>query len=102
MRIDAAAGLVVLGDTEGSVRFGLDNRVSDVRHAGDALPVHLTISASALRAALDNMAGNRARSQLVVILRAPAEAVQHRGEGQSGIRGPAGDHDIGSGGQSLR
>ena len=51
----------------------------------------------ALGAAFDDVAGDGARGQLVVILGSPAEAVNHGREGERRVGATSGDHDIGSG-----
>ncbi len=69
--------------------------------SGNVLPVHLAIAAGALRAAFNNVSGNVAGSQLVPIVRPPAEAVDHGREHQGGIGATAGDDHVRAGGQSF-
>ncbi len=61
------------------------------------MPVDLAIAAGALGAALDDVAGDGSGGEFIPIGRAPAEAVHHGGEGEGGVGGAAGDHDIRAG-----
>src|SRR5208337_4807274 len=74
---NAAASAGVLGDGERSVRLGLDDRIADVGHIRNILPVDLAIPAGALGSALDDMARDGAGGQLVPLVVLPFEAVYH-------------------------
>ncbi len=97
----AAAGACMLGDGEGAIGLGFDDGVADVRHVGNVLPIHLAVAAGTLRAAFDDVAGDRARREFVVIVGLPAEAVDHGRERERGIGGAAGDHDVRAGSQRF-
>src|SRR5258708_34678435 len=92
--MDAAAGAGVFGDDEGAIGLSFDDGIADVGHVGNVLPVDLAIAAGALGAALDDVAGDGSGGEFIPIGRAPAEAVHHGGEGEGGVGGAAGDHDI--------
>src|SRR5471030_2288564 len=70
--VDAASRGGVFGDAETAVGFGLDDGVADVRHVGDGLPIHLAVAAGALRAALDDVAGDGSSGQFIVVVGLPA------------------------------
>src|SRR5258708_19018273 len=91
----------MLGGGEGAVRIGFDNWITDVREVGNSLPIHLAISAGALRAALHNMPGDCASRELIEFILLPTEAVDHGSERKGGVGGAAGDYDIGAGGQRF-
>ena len=93
----AAAGAGVLGDDEGAVGLGFDDRIADVRHVGNVLPIHLAVAAGTLRAAFDDVAGDGAGGELVLVVGLPAEAVDHGRQRERGIGGAAGDHHVGAG-----
>src|SRR5258707_6600191 len=97
----AAAGRWVLGYDEAAIRFRLHDRVSDVGHVWNRLPVDLAVAAGTLRAALDDVAGDCAGRELVVFFRGPAEAMDHRRQRERGVGGPAGDHYVVAGGHRL-
>jgi hypothetical protein len=99
--VDAPAGAGMFGHGERSVRLGFHDGVADVGQVRDVLPVHLTVAAGALRAALDDVSGDDARGELVIVLRPPAEAVDHGREHQSGVGAAARDHHVRAGGQRL-
>src|SRR5262252_6904669 len=75
---DSPAGSRVFCDHEGSVLAGLDNRVADVPEIGDRLPIDLAIAARRLRAAFDDVTGDRPGGDLVPVVESPAEFVDHR------------------------
>ena len=52
-------------DIKAAVGAGFHDRVADVGHVGDAFPVVQTIPATALRPALDDVARDRPRGDLV-------------------------------------
>ena len=74
VRIDAPAGAGVLGDGERSVGLGFHDGIADVGQIRNVLPIHLAIAAGALRAAFDDVPGDGAGGQLVVIVGLPAES----------------------------
>src|SRR5690606_16033315 len=90
---DPAAGPVVLGDDEGAVGRGLDDRVADVVQVGDRLPVEEAVAAGRLGAALVDVAGHDAGGEPVDVVRRPAEGVDHGRVGERGIGRAAGDDD---------
>ena len=61
---DPAAGAFMFCDHECAVRRRFDDRKSDVRQIGNAAPLVLAISAGALRAAFDDVTGDRAGRQI--------------------------------------
>ena len=100
-RDDPPAGAVVLGDHDGAVGVGLDDRVSDVREVGDVAPA-VEVAAGGLRAALEDVARDRRRRELVVVGHAPAELVHERSDHERRVGAAAGDHDVGARGQRIR
>src|SRR2546422_6501336 len=48
----------VLGDDERPIRLSLDDRIADVRHVRNRLPIDQAIPAGALRAAFNSVSGN--------------------------------------------
>ncbi len=98
----ASAGRFVFGDDESAIGLGFDDRIADVRHIGNALPIHLAIAAGALRAAFDDMSGDCARCKLVVLIGFPSEAMDHGRERERGIGRAARDDDVRSRRQRLR
>ena len=101
MRIDAPSRPGMLGDSKAAVRLGFDNRVPDIRHVRNGLPVNLAITARRLRAAFHDVAGDRAAGQLVELVRLPTKPLDHGSEGQRRIGGPARDNHIRARGQRF-
>ena len=81
----ASAGGRVFGNDERAVRLGFHDGIADVGHVGNVLPVDLTVAARALRAALDDVAGDGSGGEFVPIGGAPAEAVHHGREGEGSV-----------------
>src|SRR5262249_37025994 len=98
---DAPTGGGVFRDDETAIGLGLDDRVADVGQVGDGLPIDLAVAARALRAALDNVSGDRPGSELVELVRLPAEAMDHRGESERGVGGASGDHHLRAGSERF-
>ncbi len=59
----------MLGDDEGAVARRLDDRIADVGEIGNVAPVVQAVAARALRAALDDVAGDDPRGEPIVIRR---------------------------------
>jgi hypothetical protein len=93
---DASPGALVFGHDETSVGFGLDDGIAGILETGDPLPTVEAVSARALGAALDDVAGDSARCQPIPIIHGPSEFVDHGTEGQPRIGDAARDDDIGS------
>ena len=68
----AAAGARMLGDDERAVGAGLDDRIADVGEVGNLPPVVQAVAAGALRAALDDVAGDDAGGEAVPVVGAPS------------------------------
>src|SRR5437667_5305626 len=75
---DAPAGAIVFGDDESSVRTCFDDRVADVSHIRNRLPIDQTVAPCALSATFDGVTGDRSRCELVPIVGRPLELVNHR------------------------
>jgi hypothetical protein len=85
---DHAAGVGVLGDDELAVRLHLGDRIADVEHRRDALPVG-EVAAGHLRAALEEVPGGDAGGEAVPVVPRPAELVHQRREDERRVGGPA-------------
>jgi len=90
-----ASGPGVLGDREGAVRPRLDDGIADVPEVGH-LPEAAEVAARALSAAFYDVAGDGAGGQAIPVLLAPAELVDHRGEGERGVGDPPAEDDLGA------
>jgi hypothetical protein len=103
-RIDhhSPARTSMLGHHEAAVGLGLHNRIPNICHVRNALPIHLAVAARTLCAALDDMSRDRSGRQLVELFRSPTVAVDHRRERQRRIRRSARDHHVRPGGKRLR
>src|SRR5205085_11662516 len=99
--VDATARALVLRDDERAVGSRLDDGKADARQVWNVLPVVLAVAARDLRAALDNVAGNRARGEAVPVRLAPAELVNHRPEREARVGRAPGDDDARAAVQSL-
>ena len=66
--LTAAAGVRVLRDDERAVGARLDDRIADVREVGNVPPVVEAVAARALRAALDDVAGDDSGGELVPVV----------------------------------
>ena len=71
--------------TKVAVGFGFDNRIADIGEVRNGLPIHLAISAGALRAAFHGVSGDGAGGEPVPIVGLPAEFVNHGRQRQAGI-----------------
>src|SRR6478609_5546051 len=98
---DASARAGVLGDDEGSVGTRFDQRVADIGQIRYRSPVVETVSPGALGAALDDVASDDSRSELIPALRAPPKLVTEWRHGQRGIGRATRNHDVGSRAQRL-
>src|SRR2546428_818719 len=74
--------------------MGFDNGVANVREVGNALPVHAAVAPAALGAALDGVARHGAGGELVPVVGAPAEGMDHGREREARIGDPSGDDDV--------
>ena len=92
--VDPASRPGMLDEIERAIAPRLDNRVADVRHVRDRAPVAQAVSPAALRSALDDVARDGARGDLIPGVARPAEGMHQRSEGQSRIGDAAGDHDV--------
>ena len=97
----APARALGLGEDEAAVGMALQHGVADVGPIRDVLPVGVQ-AARGLAAALDEMPGQAARGQQVVVLRRPAELVHQRPERHRAVHAPAGDDDVSPFGQRTR
>ena len=100
---DAPAGVRMLGDDEGAVGRRLrrsDSRCSPDR--GSICQSYETVAARALRAALDDVAGDDARGELVPVVVAPAELEAKRRHGERRVGRAAGDDDVRALGRAPR
>src|SRR6185369_5489708 len=77
---DPAAGTLVLGHHERSVRRRFNNRKTNVRKIRDAAPLILAIPTRRLCATLDDMAGNGSRREPIPIPIRPTKLMNHRRE----------------------
>ena len=93
---DPAAGVGMLVDHERSVVVAFDDRIADVGEIGNRLPVVEAVAARALRAALDDVAGDDAGGEAVPVVGLPAELVAERRHRERRIGRPAGDDDVGA------
>ena len=80
--------------------MALDHRIADVRPVGHALPVGVQ-PARGLAAAFDDVSGQAALRQSVVVVRVPAEFVHQRAQRDGAVHASAGDHDLRARGQGL-
>ena len=85
-------GCLVTTNVPSALRF--DDRIADVREIGNVLPVVEAVAAGALRAALDDVAGDDARREPVPVVGAPAELVAQRRHRERGVGRAAGDDDV--------
>src|SRR3546814_7222819 len=96
MHRHAATGACRLGDDKAAIGFNLDDRKTHVGiDVADRLPVR-EVAAGALRAAFDDVTGQRAGGELVVVVLAPAEFVHQRTEHHSRIETAARDEQASS------
>src|SRR3954464_10425866 len=79
---------------KGAVRGAFDEWVAHVGEIRNRSPVMKTISARALRAALDDMTGDDSGGELVPVLCTPGKLISQWCHRQRRICGPAGNHDI--------
>jgi hypothetical protein len=86
----------VLDDLEGAIRRRIHDGISHVTEIGDVFPIEQAVAAGALGPAFDNVSGHDAGRELVPVVPAPAELVAQGCHGERGIRGAAGDHDLGT------
>ena len=94
------SGLVMTMSPSASIS---GDRVSDLGKAGHVLVARVgKISAGDLRAAFEQMAGERAGGEPVPVVRRPPEHVQQRTERESGIGDPPGHNDVGALVERLR
>ena len=91
----------MLGDDECAIGLGFDDRVADVVHAGNALPIDLAVSTGRLRPAFNDVAGDRARGEPVPIRIAPIKVMNHGRQGEGRVASPGTDVEdaFGAGGR---
>ena len=99
--VNASTGARVFGDSERAVGFHFDDGVADGGHVGNRLPVYLAVASGALRAAFDDVAGDRSRREFVPVVGLPAEFVNHGSEREGGVGGAACDDHIRAGVERL-
>src|SRR5688572_13572330 len=79
---------------ERSVRRRFNNRKPDFRETRNAFPFVLAIAAGALRAALDNVTGDSARSEPVPIVRGPPKLMYQWGQRETGVGGASSNYNL--------
>ena len=93
---DAAAGAFGLGQREAAVGMALDDGVADVGPVRNLLPVGVQPTGR-LAAAFDDVPGQAAAGQFVVLVGGPAELVHQGPQCDGAVDAAAGDHDVGPG-----
>src|SRR5215213_5137477 len=91
---DPAAGPLVLCNDKRSIRRGFDDRKSDVGEIRNAAPLILAVATRRLRAAFNDVTGDRSRREPVPIVVGPAKLVYQRRKRQARICGSTRDHDL--------
>jgi hypothetical protein len=83
-----------LGNDEGAIGGAFDNRIANMGPVRHALPIGKE-PARGLRPALDDVTGQGAARQLIIVAGLPAKFVHQGGEHEGGIDHPARDDHIG-------
>src|SRR5579885_297726 len=91
----------MFGYAEAGVGAGLDNRVADIRHVRNRLPIYLGVAAGCLSATFNNVPGDRTGGQAVPVLLVPIELVNHGRQSQGGIGAAACNDHMSAGAQRL-
>jgi hypothetical protein len=97
---DRAARAGMLRHDERAVGERFEHRIADARPVAHVAPVG-EVAARALRAALDDVAGDDARGKPIPVVGRPAERVDHRRERDAGVRAAARDDDLRAGRQRF-
>ena len=84
----------MLDDIEAAVGAGFDDRVADVGHVGDPLPVVQTIAATTLRPALDDVSRDRPGGDLIPGVGSPPKCMHQRPQRQAGVGHASRDHHL--------
>ena len=79
---------------EGPIGACFDDWIPDVGQVGNAFPILEAVAPTALRPALDDVAGDRTGGNAVPRVRCPSERVHQRSEREARVRHTTGDDDL--------